>query len=253
MSFDRPLEMKAKIAALLELETQLFGKGYKIAESIIQRNENWQKDIRYTTFNTLSSIVRYARLNLIFRENFLQDSNWWNTNYRPYFAYMDPYFGIAESDRIKGSADMRQIVSDDFVKTMMVGLYASCFSMMESRFRIFYDYLINSKDKGQINGLKINKLISKVLDSIDMSSKIGCIDLFRYVRNTVNNNGVYTQNDDRIYCKEKPYHFLKGVPPTYGDSLDLLILVILPIVIEILDLIIDKVLGEQYIIDPFTV
>ena len=60
---------------------------------------------------------------------------------------------------------------------------------MESKFKILYDHLINSQDKGQINGLKINKLIPKVLDSIGMSSNIGCIDLFRYVLNTVHKMG----------------------------------------------------------------
>ena len=139
------------------------------------------------------------------------------------------------------------------MKTMIAGFYASCFSIMESRFMVFYDYLVNSNDKGQINGLKISKLIPKVLDSIDMSSKIGCMDLFRNARNTIHNNGVYTQDDDTVCCLGKPYSFVKGVPPTYRDSLDLLILIILPEVIQILDKIITIVLPEHHIIDPFAV
>jgi hypothetical protein len=246
--------MMAKIDSLLDLETKLYDKAYKTAKNIAPRNKNWEKDIRYTTFNTLSSVIRYARLNLIFREEFLEDSKWWNINYDEYFGYLGPYFGIAESDRIRGRDNIRQPVSDDFVKTMIVGLYSSSFSIMESRFRLFYNYLIKEEQKASIKGGRdINNIIKPLLCELNLYSKIGCIDLFRVARNTIHNNGVHTHNDTIIYCKQKPYPFFKGKPATYGDSLDLLILKILPEVIEIFDKIIERLSTESAIVDPFAV
>jgi len=86
---------------------------------------------------------------------------------------------------------------------------------------------------------------------LNLNSKSGCIELFRNVRNTIHNNGVYTQDDDTVDCGGISYKFEKGNPPNYGDSLDLLILTILPEVVEILDKIISRLLVERIIVDPF--
>jgi hypothetical protein len=202
----------------------------------------------------LSSVLRYARLNLIFRERFLEDEVWWNNNYGKYFVYIDPYFGIAESDRIRSRVNIRKPVSDDFVKTLIVGLYASSFSIMESRFRIFYNYTIEPEKKGEIKADRnMSDLSRLLLPNLGLFHKKHCIKLFSNIRNTIHNNGIYTMDSDIVEYGGRPYVFLKNRPPHYGDSLDLLILILLPEVIEILDKIITELLPEKYIVDPFAV
>ena len=134
---------------------------------------------------------------------------------------------------------------------MIVGLYASSFSILESRVRVFYNYLLNPSEKGEIKEGNFSKLIERILDFLNLNSKSGCIELFRNARNTIYNNGVYTQDDDSVVCGGKSYKFEKGNPPNFGESIDLLIVTILPEVVEILDKIISRLLVERIILDPF--
>lgn len=254
MTSQSPLNMGEKIQSMLELESTLFDKAHKIALNLNRNNIEFKKDIRYTTFNTLSSVVRYARINLIFREQFLENNGWWDSNYGEYFSYLDSYFGIGHNDRIRMRLEVRQNISNDFVKTMIVGLYASSFSIMESRFRIFYNYFIEPDKKGEIKADgNISDLSRLLLTSLGMCHKKRCIRLFSNIRNTVHNNGIYTKHSEIIEYGGRPYVFLKNRPSHYGDSLDLLILVILPEVIQILDTTVTRLLPEHHIVDPFAV
>ena len=63
--------------------------------------------------------------------------------------------------------------------------------------------------------------------------------------------GYILKSDETVDCGGRSYKFEKGNPPNYGDSLDLLILTILPEVVEILDKIISRLLVERIILDPF--
>ena len=145
----------------------------------------------------------------------------------------------------------RQTISDDFIKTMIVGLYTSCFSILESRVRVFYNYLLNPSEKGKIKEGNFSKLVEEILDLLNLNSKGGCIELFSNALNTIHNNGVYTQSDETVDCSGRSYKFEKGNPSNYGDSLDLLILRILPEVVEIMDKMISRLSVEMIITDPF--
>lgn len=254
---DQPLEIPSKIDALLEIETRLFEKGHGIAESVSKKNSNWKEDIRYTTFNTLSSVLRYARLSLILREQTLENSEWWTSKYFSYFSYMDSHFGISENGRVQMRTEARQSISNDFLQSMIVGLYTLCFSIRESRFRIFYNYLVttdseSSTEKGEIREGDINKIVKRILCELNLYDKISYFDLFRLVRNTIHNNGVFTQKNTTVYCAGKTFNFVKGTAPNYRDSFDLLILVLLPEVIEVIEKSIDQLLPYNKIVDPFT-
>jgi len=52
---------------------KLFEKANKIAKKIIKNNPVYKKDIRYTIYNTLSSVIRSARLLLILKDQCLDD------------------------------------------------------------------------------------------------------------------------------------------------------------------------------------
>lgn len=88
-----------KINYMLDFEAKLFNKATKIAERISKTNPKWQTDIRYTTYNTFSSMIRSARLILIFNQQCLNNSNWWNSHWNNHFFYLDDYFGISENYR----------------------------------------------------------------------------------------------------------------------------------------------------------
>jgi len=244
--------MDVKIYDLHVLEIKLFNKATETARNILNNNFDWKTDIRYTTYNTLSSVIRSAKLTVIFRDQCLARDNWWNSNYDVYFSYLDQqhvdnYLGDKEIVKII----RRQTISDDFIKTMIIGLYASCFSIFESRVRVLYNHLLNPSEKGNTKEGNFSTLVKEILDFLDLNSKSGCIELFQNIRNTIHNNGVYTQSDEVVDCNGRSYKFEKGNPSNYGDSLALLILTILPEVIEILDKMISPLFFERIILDPF--
>ena len=243
--------MGNKIFDLHTLEIKLFNKAAETAVNISNNNFDWKRDIRYTTYNRLSSVIRSAKLSVIFRDQCLEKDDWWNPNYDIYFSYLDPYDDSNVYDKATMRFLRRQTISNDFIKTMIVGLYASSFSILDSRVRVFYNYLLHPSEKGVIKEGNISKLIERILDFLNLNSKRGCIELFRNARNTIHDNGVYTQDDDMVNCGGNSYKLEKGNPPNYGDSLDLLTLTILPEVVEILDKIISRLLVERIILDPF--
>ena len=71
---------------------------------------------------------------------------------------------------------------------------------MESRFRIFYNFLFNAEEKGQIRRAgNISKLSQKLLDNFNFSERLNaCIKLFTKIRNTIHNNGVYSHENETI-------------------------------------------------------
>ena len=48
-------------------------------------------------------------------------------------------------------------IRKDFDAYINIGLYFISFSFIESRFRIFYNYVINNNEKGKISEIKIFK------------------------------------------------------------------------------------------------
>ncbi len=173
-------------------------------------------------------------------------------NYGIYFSYPNEHLGKNEDYEQKLKKENHQTISKHLVQFLIVGLYSSLFSVMESRFRLFYNYLINSEEKGQIRRAgNISKISERILEHLNFSNGSVCIKLFTKIRNTIHNNGVYSHDDETIMYKGKLYKFEKGKPPNYGDPIDVLILEILPDIMEILDKLIFELLEERVIEDPF--
>jgi hypothetical protein len=112
---------------LLGLESSLFDHADKISKNINGKSD-YKKDIRYTTYNTLSSIIRSTRLLLIFKNQYLDDDVWWIENYKQHFQYLDNYFGISENGRELFRKNSYKIIPDDLIHFINVSLYSSLFS-----------------------------------------------------------------------------------------------------------------------------
>jgi hypothetical protein len=125
------MDIKRRINDLHNLESDLFNKSSIIANKI-KNNHNFKKDIRYTIFNILSSIIRSSKLMLILKDQYLDDEDWWNSNYNKYFSYLDNYFGISENDRQIKRKESFQMISIDLIHFIMVGIYASPFLLRKA-------------------------------------------------------------------------------------------------------------------------
>lgn len=130
------MEIERKIEDLHKLELNLFDKSYEISTKIKHYNPNFKEDIRYTTYNTLASVIRSIKLLLILKNQYLDTTEWWNSNYENHFAGLTKFIA-SENDRKIYKSLHYEIIPNDLMQFILVGAYSSFFSLMESRFRIF--------------------------------------------------------------------------------------------------------------------
>lgn len=120
--------------------------------------------------------------------------------------------------------------------------------------------------------ISVFKIYSDIYQKEGLSAKeYYAIELFRIIRNTIHNNGVFTKENTRkryisdsdnyynfkgnnleIIYNNNPYKFYSGYVPDFINSMSLLTQRILPVVIDSLDKLISKLLLiSQQITDPF--
>jgi hypothetical protein len=236
------------------LEICLFKQAKKIGTKLYPNNASYQQDIRYTTYITISGIIRTAKLSFIFRKDQLDQTEWWDQNFDRYFDSLKAFLPIDHTNRISMKQNYYISISKDFQDFLEVGLYSSIYSMMESRFRLFYNYFMKPDKAGEIEDrLSFSKLSCNLLNKFQLAKYENTIKLFASIRNTVHNNGVYTQEDTILSYKDRIYIFRKGKATGYDDPLYLLIYKIVPDILYILNKMINELDGYESINDPFAV
>lgn len=139
---------------------------------------------------------------------------------------------------------------------------------------MIYDYVINQKSFGNINYEDgIFKIYTDIYKDVGFSAnEYYAIELFRIIRNTIHNNGVFTRenpnpriiHDENNFFVAKdsgsikitfdghPYSFERGYAPDFENSMNLLIQRILPIVTDSLYKLMDELSSlANEIRDPF--
>ena len=237
------------------VEVCLFKKAQKIGTRLASKgNNSCRLDIRYTTYNTLASIFRTAKLLLIYKQDNLDENDWWDQNFDRYFDSMNYFLPVDYNSRMEIKQTYYKQIPKDFYDFSVVGLYSSLFSMIESRFRVFYNYYFKTSKIGEIEALlNFGKLSCNLINKLQLHQKENAIKLFTIVRNTIHNNGVYTREDTVISYKGLTYKFINGKATGYGDPLRLLVQDIFPDVMTILYKIIDDLDGYNTIVDPFAI
>lgn len=245
------------------LEKDFEFKSNEIKRELDKMNINSMNDVRYTTFSTLSSIIRSVELYFTCRGLDLLVNDWWD-----YLVKVNR-FPINERSRVN---DIDNIIKDldSFIN---VGLILSTFSIIESRLRVIYKYFIN-KGSGSINYQdSIFEIYTAIYKEVGFSAKeYYAIELFRIIRNTTHNNGVFTkENPDHRFIKDNynflissgsgnikitfdghEYSFVRGYAPDFVNSMNLIIQRILPTVADSLYKLINSLLSISIeITDPF--
>lgn len=246
------------------LEKDFESKSNRMKKKLEKMNVNYRNDVRFTTFSTLSSVIRSLELYFTCRGLDLLENDWWNDLIKV------KRFPINESSR---KDDINKIIKD-FDSFINVGLFISTFSIVESRLRVIYYHVINQKGFGNINYHdSIFKIYTDLYKHAAFSAKeYYAIELFRIIRNTNHNNGVFTkENPTPRFIKDNnnffisegsgsikitfdghKYSFERGYVPDFENSMNLLIQRILPIVTDSLYKIIDGLSSlTNEITDPF--
>jgi hypothetical protein len=232
---------------LNKMEKQLVGNSIKIKEHLENNGIKYERDIRYTTFTTLSSIIRSLELYFILRGNYLLDNQWW---------IQIEKLNIFPISEISFEEDVKEI-RKDFDAYMNIGLYSFSFSFIESRLRVFYNYVLHDGNKkDQISSENISFIFNKLFEKIGFSDKeYYAFELFRTIRNTLHNNGVFTKPKGREKVKpietehnnckydevgmritydSIPFYLQYNKSQDFGNSMNLLIQKILPDIITII-------------------
>jgi len=181
--------------------------------AVVHPDWNIVEDARLTGFTMLAAVLGSTKFALTFSNRYLLSDQWWSANLE------DPN-SMSEKDR--------GLAWYNFIQFTKVGLVQFVFAGVESTFRI----LLRSIDplachsgtaefKSIYESLLKSKLAPTPLQGVEL------LDLFRLVRNTVHNNGVYfhkSGKDAEVTYKGTNYIFRIGQPVDfYGWDLILLL------------------------------
>jgi len=173
-------------------------------ESVMALYSNFdpRKDARITAFSKMINIFNSVQLALIFISEHLLDLNWWK----------------AISREVIPVSDVRRYVAE-FMNFSKIGFVQSLFSATESSLRLFLRALDPAACDGGTGPFK------SIYDCLFTTKLSACppegvelLDLFRLVRNTIHNNGVYFHRDGRnvtVTWRGTSYEFKQSLPVNF--------------------------------------
>jgi len=190
-----------KFNSIINQLEQICNQSIQNKETIkgIYSRVNPRKDARITTFSKMIDIFNSLRLSLAFvQKGFNLD--WWK--------------GILSEERLPKSAIL--YYTGVFMNISKIGFNQILFSNTESSLRIFLRALDpNACNGGMGKFQSIYCCLFKTKLSVCPPEGIELLDLFRLVRNTSHNNGVYfdpNRRDRTINWRGKSYIFKHSAP-----------------------------------------
>ncbi len=157
---------------------------------------NKDKDARITLFSKCTNVINDVQLGLVFAQFHLTQQQWWNSIAKENIPNHD-----------------KQKYIDEFVMFIKMGFLQFSFSSIESSFRLIVKSIDPTKCS---NGTaEFKSIYSFLFTKINLQKWEPLLDLFRCVRNTIHNNGVYfhrSGNSETITYKGVNYSFVIGLP-----------------------------------------
>lgn len=223
----------------------------KIYESLSSnRQVDIHKDARVSVFANLAQILRTVKICYICKVEYLDDMDWYKDIYIIKHGQQTPTISPSGIIMVGVPKDVYQ---KDFDQIMLLTLVHCSFSAIESSLRIFMrtiDATVSNNSTGDF----IN-IYPHLLNTLSLKQHKDVLDLFRLIRNTVHNNGVYmhkSKSSETAHYRGNTYAFTQGLPTDYGDPYAMMILNIIPDVIDMLKDIINspQLISEIFIEDP---
>jgi len=162
-----------------------------------------RKDARITTFSKMVNLFTSVQLSLNFVLKGLSNLDVWR---------------IIIDEEPPPSSDMKIFYAGAFMNFTKIGFNQLLFSTTESSLRLFLRALdLDACDGGMGSFKSVYDCLFRVKLSVCPSEGIELLDLFRLVRNTSHNNGVYfdpnpNRQDITIVWRRKPYKFKQSTP-----------------------------------------
>jgi hypothetical protein len=167
---------------------------YAIYQSFVSTN-----DARITAFSKLMNILSSLQLSLTFIWKYLMRKNWWR-----------------EIDKKVIPVKDLKIYVREFENFSKIGFVQLMFSAVESSFRLFLRALDPVACQGSTSSFRnIYMCLLKSKLSTYSPESIKFLDLFRHLRNTIHNNGVFFDGRGRnivVIWRKVKYEFIHGAP-----------------------------------------
>jgi hypothetical protein len=174
------------------------------AIALAAANPHWDKtrDVRITAFAHTVAIIESAMIGIVFSEGMLARGGFWSEAGLNY-----------ESDSAEDVATKKRDMESMFDIFMRGGFIQTQFSVTEAALRLFLRALDPAACKAGTAAFKtiyeclLKKLSEPIPDAIDL------LDLWREIRNTIHNSGVYYNKDGvdkTLVYKGKTFSFLHG-------------------------------------------
>lgn len=163
-----------------------------------------QRDARISAYTKAINALNSVQLAMTFAAKHLLHDEWW--------AAITPQH-VSDSDK--------KIYVEEYANFIGIGFSQSMFLVVESSLRLF----LRGLDPGACNrGTAEFKSVYECLFRNKLSTVpyegIELLELFRLVRNTVHNNGVYfhkTQSDARVTWDGETFEFKHGQPVSFAN------------------------------------
>ena len=157
---------------------------------------NPEHDARITAFSKLINVLNSVQLALTFIFKHLLHKEWWDS------IANEP---ISDEDK--------QTYVDEFANLIKVAFVHGAFSAVESSLRLFLRALDPvACNAGKAGFESVYKCLFKSKLATEPKEGSRLLDLFRLVRNTIHNNGVYfsPRGDARVVWRGRIYEFYNG-------------------------------------------
>jgi hypothetical protein len=226
---------------LKDLEQHAYDTGNKIQTQI----NNPAYDARVSTFYFIAQVVRWVKIYLILKDDYLDDPKWYKNIYLSKHKQQPP-----EIRQVTIPIDPHKVLIKEFNEVMIVAYSQVLYSIMETKFRLFL-MTINQK-----NPWSFNDVYTKLLGEIKKTEYQDFIEFFSLIRNTIHDNGKYFDANRPYIPKEykgKKYEFKHNKMVSYkGGTFTLLLKQITPDVIDMMEDIIlkSKLIKIQSIPEP---
>jgi hypothetical protein len=221
-------------------------KFHQSQNDLVQRHSFDQKyDARVTIYSKCIVAVDSLYLALLLRQSSLVDKQWWN---KIWCNELGLYTVPDEQTLV--------MMRKGFSQFLVIGFFHSLFSAIESAFRIYVKELDPvACNNGTADFEAIYNYLFKKLKLQQRQQYKELLDLLRYIRNTIHNNGVYFHRDGKnkpISYKGKQYAFDIGKPVKFpGGVLNFLLGLMQDILKMIEDVVYrSDIISRNEIIDP---
>ncbi len=236
---------------LKNIEQKAYDVGKRVRIEI--KNPNSGYDARVSTFFIIAQAVRWFKIFLILKIEYLDKQHWYDTIYLSKYRQQPPEIGNVPLQGIKGRGlvmpgvnDYHFMMIDQFNSVMLVAYSQVLYFIMESKFRLFLLALDqHALDKVERFSYVYPLLLKKTRRKTTYQR---LIRFFSFIRNTIHNNGMHRLNREpnvRMKYKGKLFKFQYDRMVKYPYPFTALTVLLLYITPDVIDMMEDIILNTK--------